>query len=162
MTMIFSLPVFCQNLLTYLFTLITINFVNQLCRYMDEKEKSSLTIFDEMFVGAVLLFLSSIICGKLISAPLGNILLVGCGFYVFAGLFLGFACLFLFTFSQIDEEKAEKEHKAAKPQPNTEPKNSKGYFIYFAAIYIVFWVLMFIIFPQGTDVGEFIRHWNGY
>ncbi len=120
------------------------------------------TIVDEVFLGAIMLIMSSLICGRCFCKALGDILLLGCGFYVFAGLFLGFACLFLSTFSQIDMEKAEKEHKAAKSQPKIEPKNSKGYFIYFAAIYIVFWILMFIIFPENSDIGEFIRQWKYY
>jgi hypothetical protein len=124
---------------------------------MDEKEKSSRTIFDEMFVGAVLLFLSSIICGKLISAPLGNILLVGCAVYVFAFLFMGFPYLVISTFRRIDEER---KNEVAESQPESE--DSKGYFMYFAAIYIVFWILMFIIFPENSDVGEFIRQWKHY
>ena len=124
---------------------------------MDKKEKSSRTIFDEMFVGAVLLFLSSILCGKLISAPFGNILLVGCAVYVFAFLFMGSAYLILLTFRRIDEER---ENKVAESQP--EPEDSRGYVMNFAVIYIVFWILMFIIFPENSDIGEFIRQWKYY
>ena len=124
---------------------------------MKENLNSPRTIIDEIFTGVVVLFISSLVIGKFISPPLGNILLVGCALYVFAGIFFGFADLFLFTFSRIDEENKKPAKKETKPELT---EDSKGYLIYFAFAYIVFWVVMFLIFPEDTSIGEFIRQWK--
>lgn len=129
---------------------------------MNSEKKSSSAgntdLVGEMFVSWLLLVISGVVIGRFICAPLGNILMVTCGVYtVFLFLFLFFG-LFISTFSRIDEEKMNRRPK--KSEGDSKEISAHGYIIYSTIAYILLWILMFIIFPEGTETGEFIRQWG--
>lgn len=121
----------------------------------NKKSDSPIDLIWELFISWLMLTVCSIVIGKFISIPLGNILLVTCAAYTLFLILFFIYGLFIATFSKIDEEKSN--NRSVKKNEEERDVSANGYIIYSTIAYIVIWILMFIIFPESTDVGEFIR-----
>lgn len=110
-------------------------------------------IFNETFPGFVILLLSSLIIGKFFNPSLGNVILSGAVLYAFSAAFFGFFTIFLANIAATDENM-----KMIKPEKDAgSDENAKNYLVYFAIIFVVFWIVMFLIFPENTIIGDLIR-----